>query len=180
MSNEANCIQTTIYAPTLWLIKVTFCLLYLHIFRPMRWLRINIYIVAALLTIFYWGFSIALFVFASRNPGESWAELLLSQRFAISQRTNTPMAVGGMILDLWLLALPLVAVCRLQLQQARKIALIIMFSTGSLSVIPILDGPSLMHSCRAVAASAAGIYYRHLFQYAEDKTWILINLTLVR
>ena len=146
----------------------------------MRWLRINIYIGAILLTIFYWSFTIALIVFASRDPRDSWVELSLSQRRVDSHKTNLPMAVGGLIIDIWLLVLPLVAVYRLQLHKTRKVALIIVFSTGSLLVNPIRDGPSLMYLHRAVAASAASIYYRHLFQYSKDRTWLFINLNLVK
>lgn len=38
--------------PTLWLAKSTFFLLYFHIFWPMRWLRLSVYIGATLLQLF--------------------------------------------------------------------------------------------------------------------------------
>ena len=139
MSYQATCIITVLYGPTLWLIKGTFCLLYLQIFRPMRWLRINIYIGVTVLIVFYWSLSIALFVIDTPRPGETWTELELSPRFGDSAKTNVPMAVGGMIADVWLLILPLVAIYKLQLHQTRRIALTIMFSTGLMSVIPIRD-----------------------------------------
>ena len=137
MSDQATCILAVLYGPTLWLIKETFCLLYLQIFRPMRWLRINIYIGVTVLTVFYWSFSIALFILETPRPGETWTELELSPRFQVSGKINVPMAVGGMIADVWLLILPLIAIYKLQLHQKRRIALTIMFSTGSMSVLPI-------------------------------------------
>ena len=105
----------------------------------MRWLRINIYIGVTALTVFYWSFSIALFVIDTPRPGETWTKLEVSPRFEDSAKTNVPMAVGGMLADVWLLILPLVAIYKLQLHQTRRIALTIMFSTGLMSVLPKRD-----------------------------------------
>ena len=153
MPDQATCIVTVLYGPTLWLVKGTFCLLYLQIFRPMRWLRVNIYIGVTILTVFYWSFSIALFVIDTPRPWETWAELELSKRFEDSAKTKVPMAVGGMIADVWLLVLPLIAIYKLQLHQTRRIALTIMFSTGLMSVLPIQDercAKSFVQSCRSL------------------------------
>ena len=180
MSDQANIILTLLYAPSLWLTKGTFCLLYLQLFRPMRWLRLNIYIGATVLTVFYWGFLVAWIVFAWRRPGETWGELFLSSRSAHSTKLNIPIAVGGMIADVWLLILPLVAVYSLQLHKTRRVALNVMFSTGLMLVVLIWDGRSLTQSHRAVAASAASVYYRYVFRHSEDKTWIAIELNIVK
>lgn len=146
----------------------------------MRWLRINIYIGATLLTIFYWSFAISAFVFDTRKSGETWAELALSQRFADQNKISVWFTTGGMIADVWLLVLPLVATYKLQLHKTSRVALTVMFSTGALSVIPIRDGRSLMHFHRAVAASAAGVYYRHVLVHAEDETWHVLNVNLLK
>lgn len=117
--------------PTLWITKLTFFLLYLHIFRPMQWLRICIYLGVTLSTVIYWSFSIALFVLESPRSGETWAEVYVSSsRNEIISKVNLLVAVGGLLVDVWLFVLPLVAIYKLQLHSTRKVGLTIMFSTG--------------------------------------------------
>ncbi|CAF9919671.1 hypothetical protein IMSHALPRED_004693 [Imshaugia aleurites] len=74
-----------------------------------------------------------------------------------------PVAAGGLIIDVWLFVLPLVAIYKLQLQSTRRIGLTVMFSTGLI----------------AVAASAVSIYFRHQIQHTADKTWTDLNVDLV-
>lgn len=55
----------------------------------------------------------------------------LSPRINVtSQRMAVPVAAGGLIIDVWLFVLPLVAIYKLQLQSTRRIGLTVMFSTG--------------------------------------------------
>lgn len=121
--------------PTLWVTKLTFFLLYLQIFRPMRWLRICIYLGITLSTIFYWSLSIALFVSASPRSGETWIESYVLSRIELQSKLNIAIAAGGMLIDVWLFVLPLAAIYNLHLQDTRKVGLTIIFSTGLMFVI---------------------------------------------
>ena len=124
----------TLNGPILWVTKLTFFLLYLQIFRPMRWLRICIYLGATLSTIFYWSASAALFALSLPNPGETWLEFTISPRFRLSSHLNLAIAVGGLLVDVYLFILPITAIQKVQLHGIRKVGLTIMFSTGLTSV----------------------------------------------
>ena len=122
---------TVITSPTLWATKFSFFLLYLQIFRPMRWLRIAVYIGATLSTAFYIGVTAAQITLATPEPGQGWVSDYLSKREVRLEQTAIPVASIGLVIDVFLLILPSIAVCKLQLHMARKVGLILMFSTGS-------------------------------------------------
>ena len=113
--------------PILWITKLTFLVLYLQIFRPMKWLRICIYSGATLSTAFYWSVSTAVFIIASPRSGQTWAEADVVQS---TTKVNIVMAAGGLLVDVGLFILPLVALYKLQLRSTHKIGLTVMFSTG--------------------------------------------------
>lgn len=132
---QPDYIIPVLIGPTLWATKLTFSLLYLQIFRPMRWMRICIYLGATLFTVFYWSISIAVIILTLPRSGESWVEVDFSPRLDIVTKVNVSIAAGGLIVDVWLLVLPLVAIYKLQLHGTRRIGLLIMFSTGLMLVI---------------------------------------------
>lgn len=105
----------------------------------MRWLRICIYVGATLFTIFYWSFALAAFIVSSPRSGETWGEAGISPRTNNLIKTTVVPAVGGMIVDIWLFVLPLVAIYKLQLHSTRRIGLTIMFGTGLLLVFHSLQ-----------------------------------------
>ena len=131
---QPSYIITVINGPILWVTKFTFSLLYLQIFRPMRWLRICIYLGATLFTVFYWSLSIALFILSSPRSGETWAENLLSPRLDITIKLAVPVAAGGLIVDVWLFILPVVAIYKLQLHSTHRVGLVTIFSTALMLV----------------------------------------------
>lgn len=96
----------------------------------MRWLRLSIYIGATLFTVFYWGISVVLFVLWSPKPGETWPEVEILPQVTTANRFAVPVAAGGMMVDVWLFVLPLVAVHKLQLHKTRRVGLTVIFSTG--------------------------------------------------
>ena len=121
--------------PILWITKLSFFLLYVQAFRPMRWLRLCTYFGAALSTVLYWSLSIALFVIATPKPGDSWAEDTLKiQRVEHTAKVNIAVAITGLLIDIWLFVLPLAGIYKLQLHTSRRVELTIMFSTGLMSV----------------------------------------------
>lgn len=163
--------------PTMWITKLTFFLLYLHIFRPMKWLRICIYSGVILSTVFYWSLSITLFVLGSPR-GQTWAEAYVSSPF-ITNSVNIAVAVGGLLIDIWLFILPLAAISTLQLQNSRKFGLAIMFSTGLMSVTSRWTVLSLTCLYRAITASAISVYFRCRLKIVDDKTWTGLYVELL-
>ena len=108
-------------------LKVTFFIMYLHIFRPMRWLRICGYTGATFTAVFYGAMAIISIVFFT--PGRL--------RHDVSEAKNTiaisvPQSVVGLVIDLAILVLPIVAVLQLQLPTRRKMGVILVFLTGLL------------------------------------------------
>ena len=110
--------------------KTTFFLMYLQIFSPFRWLRICVYI-GLFVT---WGFYIAVLIpsiyYMAPNPGQSWQEGFTNPRYLKSLNLNMPIAIGSLILDVYIFLLPLVAVPKLRLSPRKKVGVAAVFATG--------------------------------------------------
>ena len=102
-----------------------------------------------------------------------------SPRFFAATKLDVPLVAGGLIIDVWLFILPLVAIYKLKLHSTRRIGLTIIFSTDPMLVFPIWDRRSLMYSCRAVAASTVSLYFRHRLQHSHDMTWTVLDVDLL-
>ena len=66
-----------------------------------------------------------------------------------------------------------------QLHLTREVELIMIFSTGLMSVSPIYGVSLLTFVYRAVAASAASIHFRSRNKNNRDKTWPILHLELM-
>ena len=116
----------------LLLTKLTFFLLYFQVFRPLRWLRITVYIGATLTCAFYGAASVAQFVFATPLPGQTWLEHSLSGRAWKAEVLSVPLAAVGLAIDIVLLFMPIAAVVGLKLPTKRKIGVMVIFMFGIL------------------------------------------------
>ncbi|MCJ1470231.1 hypothetical protein MMC07_008876 [Pseudocyphellaria aurata] len=143
--------------PTLLFTKITFFLLYLQIFKPMRWLRISAYIGTLVTTAFYIGQTIAQFIFVTPRPGETWFDHAQSQVELKSLVVAVPVSAIGLCIDLYILVLPVIAVNQLQLATQRKFGVILIFMTGILACL----------------GSALSIYYRYVLDHSADLLWNL-------
>lgn len=122
-----------IFAPvTLLFTKLTFFLLYFQVFRPLRWLRISVYIGAPLICTFYGAVAITQIVIAIPRPGQTWLEHNLSGEAAKGVILSVPQATVGLGIDIVLLVMPIAAVVGLQLPTKRKIGIMIIFMFGIL------------------------------------------------
>ena len=113
-------------------LKDTFFIMYLQIFGPLRWLRICAYTGAVITTAFYVSVSVASFVFVTPRRGETWYQHLVSKEETRSIILPVPISSFGVVIDLIILILPIIAVIQLQLSTRRKAAVIAVFMTGSL------------------------------------------------
>lgn len=113
-------------------IKLTFFLLYIQIFQPMRWLRISSYVSATALCAFYGACTVAQLVFATPRSSETWSSHLVSLENAKGNVLSVPLSGVGLFFDIVILVLPVAGVMRLQLPTRRKIGVLLIFLTGLL------------------------------------------------
>lgn len=117
--------------PALGLIKSSLFIQYYSLFWPLRWVRISVWIGATISTIFYIVCAIAGFILNSPWPGESMLEDILSQHYSTFSRFSPAIGVVGMLVDLYLLILPIKAVMGLNMRTSKKVGLAVVFLTGA-------------------------------------------------
>ena len=115
-------------------LKDSFFIMYLYIFGPLRWMRSCAITGIVITTAFYISITIAMLVFVTPHPGETWFEHFFSPE---DLRSNSPPIIissFGLVTDLFILILPIIAVSQLQLPTRRKIGVTLIFTTGLLYV----------------------------------------------
>ena len=128
----------SVYGPFIWFIKLSLSLLYVQIFRPLRWLRYLAYSGALVTGLFYFAIMIAFSVLCSPTQGHSKLAYLSTLESTRCRDTNSMIiALGAVsfISDLYLVILPMPAVWNLQLPFRKKMAVSAMFFTGSVYVL---------------------------------------------
>lgn len=65
----------------------------------------------------------------------SWADEIVSGREIHLRALNLPSSSVGLVIDVFLLVLPAVAVSSLQMNTTRKIGIMLIFGTGLMSVV---------------------------------------------
>ncbi|MCJ1382008.1 hypothetical protein MMC17_005120 [Xylographa soralifera] len=141
--------------------KATFFFMYLSIFGPLQWMRISAWLGLLVNTGFYLAVLVANMIFSTPRPGQSWQQAAISEQGTLA--LSIPQAVGGLIIDMFILALPIIAVSKLQLPPRRKLGVILIFMSGAL----------------AVAASILKIYYSYLLINTADLTWASLPINIV-
>ncbi|KAJ2997401.1 hypothetical protein NUW58_g667 [Xylaria curta] len=138
--------------------KTSFFLMYLQIFGPLPWLRICVYAGLVVNWLFYTIVIISSFIYQVPNPGQTWQEGFLNERYTQSFKWTIPIASGSLILDTYIFILPIIAIFNLQLQVKKKVGVIAVFATGLLACV----------------ASSLSIYFKHLLDsHLNDYTyWI--------
>lgn len=122
----------TCFPPIVYLfLKDTFFIMYLYIFGPLRWLMICAYTGAAITTAFYIAIAVASFIFVTPRHGETWFEHLFPKEETHLINLPVPTSSFGVVIDLVILVLPIIAVMQLQLPTRRRIGVIGVFMTGS-------------------------------------------------
>ncbi|MCJ1381606.1 hypothetical protein MMC17_004717 [Xylographa soralifera] len=157
----------SIYGPLIWFVKLSLFVLYVQIFRPLRWLRYWAYIGALATGLFYFSTMIAIIAICAPRDGTSQISYLVTLASPSCDQSKTPMlmilGVVSLVSDLYLVILPLPAVWTLHLPLRRKIAVSAMVFIGS----------------GACIASAFGLVYRFRFYANRDLTWDFVPLAIV-
>lgn len=103
-------------------------------FSPFRWLRWGCYFGLFVNWGFYIAITIASIYYQAPNPGQTWQEGLMNDRYTDVFGLSIPTAAGSLILDVYIFVLPLVAVSKLQLTASKKLGVIAVFTTGLMCV----------------------------------------------
>ncbi len=113
-------------------LKDTFFIMYLDVFATVPWMRVCSLIGLFLNTSVYFSFSVVIFYFETPGPGHTWLDMATGNNITTMLSLIVPMAVFGLVTDLCILALPLIAVSGMQMDKGKKTEVILLFSTGSL------------------------------------------------
>ena len=87
---------------------------------------------AAITTTFYIAMTVATLIYTTPRRGETWAEHLNTKEMGRSLIVPVVTSSFGVVIDLIILLLPIIAVMPLQLPTRRKIGVICVFTTGLL------------------------------------------------
>lgn len=132
MMEQQSYITTIMVTPALGLIKCSFFIQYYLLFRPLRWVRISVWIGATISAVFYVAVTVTAFVMESPWPGESSFEGILSWHYLKFAQFSIPTGVIGMLVDWYLLILPIPAVWTLKMSTSKKLGVLIIFMAGGL------------------------------------------------
>ena len=115
-------LQAVLWPPTMLFTKVSFFIMYLDVFHLMRWLKISAYIGGILTALFYGAMTVFSFMIAPAPYHKETAhDVALSLDFTV------PQSCVGLVIDLYILILPIMGVLRLQMSTRRKVGVILVF-----------------------------------------------------
>ena len=167
---------------TMLFIKLTFFLLYIQLFKPMRWLRISSCVSATALCAFYGACTVAQLIFATPRSSETWSSHLVSSENAKGNVLSVPLSAVGLFFDIVILVLPIAGVMRLQLPTRRRIGVLLIFLTGLLYDVylsSVVYWSWLTLYLRACICSLLSIYYRVILNRSADTMWELFDVVLM-
>lgn len=125
-----------IYSPLVLMVKISLFLLYFRIFSRIRSTRLLIYFGIGINAVFYaTSFALVLY-FCGPGPGHNIIQSFDDHHCVVQARTlGTFQASFNIASDIYLLCIPMPVISNLQLSTKKKVGVIAMFMTGSLSVI---------------------------------------------
>lgn len=113
-------------------LKISFFIMYLQIFGPLRWLRLCAYAGVIFTIISYGVMTVLSFIFASPRRGQVLFQKQTSAKARDAKLLSIPQSVIGLVVDLAILLLPIIAVLQLQLPRRKQVGVILVFMTGIL------------------------------------------------
>jgi hypothetical protein len=115
-------------------LKPTFFILYLQLFSAVRWLKIWIWVGLVLTFLAYAILTICVWTFATPHKHESFLQQLVSPDETKTLNMSVPQSIIGLILDLYILAVPVVGVSTLHLSVKKKLSIMVVFFSGIMCV----------------------------------------------
>ncbi|RAL66960.1 hypothetical protein DID88_007742 [Monilinia fructigena] len=141
------------------LIKITIFFTYIELFSTMKWVRITCYIGMGIIFTFHtisviltslWSFPLSIYMNADNSIR--------------SQRLSTPAGIVGLITDIYLFIVPLVAVSMLlEMTFRKRVGIVMIFGTGFLAIV----------------SSILSIVWRIKLDSNGDHTWNVLPLDVV-
>ncbi len=123
-------LMSVIQPPTMLFIKVSFFIMYLDVFHLMRWLRISAYIGGVVTALFCGAMTVCMFILGTPAPHQTLVEHATTHDEAIILNFSVPQSCVGLVIDLYILILPILGVSRLQMSPRRKVGVILVFLSG--------------------------------------------------
>ncbi|KAM0168254.1 hypothetical protein ACHAPF_011184 [Botrytis cinerea] len=129
----------------------------------MRWVRVCCYVGAAITSIWYFPVVIATLVWTTPPRGKNFVYSLISDGIFTTQKLTIPIAAVGLAIDVFLFAIPLLAVSKLHMATKKKLGVALIFATGALAIV----------------ASILSIIYRVRLNEVLDNTWALVPVFIL-
>ncbi|KAF2121687.1 hypothetical protein BDV96DRAFT_627957 [Lophiotrema nucula] len=147
---------------TFLFLKTTFFILYLSLFDQLRWARLCSWFGLVVTALTYSVLAICVFVFATPRRGETWFAHQTTPAEKRTLQLSVPQSIIGLIIDLYILLIPVIGVSGLKLSLKRKIGVILIFLSGTMACV----------------CSACSIYYRVMLDNSKDTTYALIPVNI--
>ena len=112
--------------------KVTFFIMYLSIFGQWRWMRIAATVGGVITVAFYTSMTACIFAFTTPKRHETWEAHQLTRGERLDARFGPAQSGVGLLIDLYVLLLPIIGVSKLQMPFRRKLGVTIIFMTAIL------------------------------------------------
>lgn len=133
---------TAVYCWASMLIKLSLCVFFRRIFLPSRVTNILTWIGILLTTISYTAFFIAWVYYSVPHAGEAWADITFNIKVGlVTPKLSVGVGVVGVVTDFYIIVIPLLAIYGLNMSQARKLGLMVLFATGLLYDLPHFPTP---------------------------------------
>lgn len=120
---------------TFLFLKTSFFILYLTLFEQLRWARICSWIGLVFTALTYSVLTICVFTFATPRRGESWFAHQTSPGEKKTLELSVPQSIIGLLIDLWILIIPIIGVSGLTLTWQRKVGVMLIFISGIMYVL---------------------------------------------
>lgn len=111
-------------------VKHTSSILYLQLFTTVRWLRLCSYFGLVFTCLSYTIFTVLVFVWATPKKGESWLAHQTSAAMQKELKLSVPQSIIGLVIDLYILVIPIIGVYDLTMTTKRKIGVMLIFLSG--------------------------------------------------
>ncbi|KAJ5945493.1 hypothetical protein N7454_002332 [Penicillium verhagenii] len=115
--------------------KSSFFLMYLEMFRTITWQRYAIYFGLFMNWAFYAAILVTILSYTTPAPGQTWAQEFSSLRYDRTLNWAIPISSGNLIIDLYILVLPMAPIWNLQMRIKKRLGVMFIFATGLLACI---------------------------------------------
>lgn len=113
-------------------VKISFFVMYLNIFGLWRWMKVCSWVGGVLTVGFYGAMIIYIVAYDTPKPHRSFAQHIGAHGFKMAHKVSVPQACINLVLDLYIMVLPLIAVTRLHMSKQNKLSIIFVCMTALL------------------------------------------------